>query len=240
MLETTFLHIGPHKTASTAIQSFLCRHESALRAKGFHILASHRSAQLHNRLVKAIQGEGVEAIAPDIESAASALSGNLIISSEEFVRISDDTIKVSSFLELLKMISNKVVVISFTRPQCDVINSFYGLKAKQLRNFFAIEEYADRLIDSNSLDPNRLFGSWLAAGEAIFIPYSGTGAIPDFMSAIGCEISTEDDESRSNETLGPEYIFLSEEISRFLKSEKIYDKFPPKDLRVLRRSIVKF
>lgn len=240
MLDTTFLHIGPHKTASTAIQSFLTRHEDTLRSQGLHILESHRSAQLHNRLVKAIQAEGVEAIAPDIKSATSSLSGNLIISSEEFVRLSDETEKIAPLLSLLKDISRKVTVVAFTRPQSEVVNSFYGLKAKQLRNFFSIEEYADRLIDSNALDPNRLFGSWLSADEAIFLPYSGTSAIPDFLEAVNCRIAVESDRTRSNETLGPEYVFLSERISRFLNKDKIYGQFSIRDLRILRNSMTKF
>lgn len=118
------LHAGPHKTASTYLQARLQANRSALERAGLRYPTPWREHS-HRNLARALQGGRFEALERLLRQQRR-WSGDLLLSAEHFAPL----ICAPRSLELLRRHCADrgfaLHVISFVRPQADLLNSLYA------------------------------------------------------------------------------------------------------------------
>lgn len=135
------IHIGPHKTGTTAIQAAFSQSAAALRRQGVYYPKRHWRQKAHHRLAFALKGKKMPGgDAPDLSAELEALCHTLseaegakvLISSEEFF-----TCPREGVARLRDAIAGPVRIICFLRRPDDFLVSCYNQKIKQPGNGFA-------------------------------------------------------------------------------------------------------
>ncbi len=118
-----FLHIGTHKTGSTALQSFLHNNRQQLLSKGVYYAETANDLTGHQSIAWMIRdGEIAQAkdfILQQLSKAQEHNCDSLVLSSEEF-EFTHDVKRVASVLPL------PTEIILFLRRQDDYLESEYG------------------------------------------------------------------------------------------------------------------
>lgn len=111
MAKRVFLHIGPHKTGSTYIQKMLVEYRPQLREYGYEYPEVGQEAEFgHHRIVQALTAARYQAAESIIKSALASACDSVILSSENFDRLSEND------LEALKgMLSGVDVTVLFVK-----------------------------------------------------------------------------------------------------------------------------
>jgi hypothetical protein len=86
MTKTLLLHVGPHKTGSTAVQRALTDSRPALQRQGWSYPDIGYSYLGHHEFAAALQPQQRAALAP-LVAAMAALPQNIVLSSENFSRV---------------------------------------------------------------------------------------------------------------------------------------------------------
>ena len=138
-----FLHIGPHKTGTTAIQTCFADNASALRRKGvlypkcnWAYPAQHRLAFAMKDKVNPIDGSRPDFTA-ELEALCSALEKSHLprafLSSEEFFASPKN--RIAALKAALPV--QKVTILAYPRRPDTFLLSCYNQKTKQVGNGFA-------------------------------------------------------------------------------------------------------
>lgn len=128
-MKKIYLHIGTHKTGSTAIQMFMARNRRALRESGIHYLENgcpdlKAVAYGHHLLPWSVQNRKNVAMAiwkPVLNEINQSPSDQIVISSEEFDRLTDEQIEI-----LGTKLPVKPLIVVYLRRQEDLIESLYA------------------------------------------------------------------------------------------------------------------
>jgi hypothetical protein len=135
------IHIGSHKTGSTALQAAFAKASGALKRKGVLYPKTHWRQTAHHRLAFALKGKSVpRGDQPDLEleldklmSALMAFGGGkALISSEEFFTCPEDALH-----ELKRALGIPVRIVCFLRRPDTFLVSCYNQKIKQPGNGFS-------------------------------------------------------------------------------------------------------
>ena len=135
------IHIGPHKTGTTAIQAAFSQSAAALRRQGVLYPKRHWRQQAHHRLAFALKGKEMPGgDTPDLGAELEALCHTLaeakdekvLISSEEFFTCSADAVS-----RLHAALNVPVKIVCFLRRPDSFLVSCYNQKIKQPGNGFA-------------------------------------------------------------------------------------------------------
>jgi len=190
------IHIGVHKTGSTAIQHFFWRHDEALRERGVLYPRAGRPADPqvhfgHHDVPWALTGSR-EAPAGTVEELRQEIAASpfqtVVISSEEFDRLDDRA--VAALREALPWPAR---IVFYYRRQSAILQGAYGTQVIAYGDLQPIDDYAR---DANlALDFTALAQRWAAAfgREAIVaLPYRrelfpGGNIVPHFLAATGLE-----------------------------------------------------
>lgn len=150
-----FIHIGTHKTGTTAIQHLLSRNSSTLAGRGFLYPQSGR-LELHpghHNLAWEISGDhrfqNHHGTIDDLIREARHKSEDIILSSEDFECALYHPSRFASFISSLQSCGLSVTVILYVRNQIDYLPRIYLTLLH-----FGLNETFDRVL-----------GSTLAAGE---------------------------------------------------------------------------
>ena len=198
MIDRLVLHIGSHKTGSTAIQRSLADATDSLLARGIlYPRAGRRGvghAQLANELVNT---NGPLMAIPShlglLEEIRTSRPGTLLLSAEgltgggsarpaEWVRCLCETLQ-----------PQDLRIVGYVRPQWEFIESFYADRARVGMVWVPFAEWLERALeDDSAFDYLRRFGPWWREfGERLEIrlytvpSLGGRDAVDDFWHAAG-------------------------------------------------------
>ena len=135
------IHIGPHKTGTTAIQTAFAQAAGALKREGVLYPKTAWRQTAHHRLAFALKGKKIpNGDTPDLNEELNALcqaiSGfdgrHVFLSSEEFFSCPPDALAV-----LKARLNRPVQIVTFLRRPDNFLISCYNQKIKQPGNGFA-------------------------------------------------------------------------------------------------------
>ncbi len=121
---TLHLHAGPHKTASTYLQARLQANRPRLDAQGLRYPTPWGELS-HRNLARALQ-RGDMGPLERVLQRQWRWNGDLLLSAEHFVPLVADADALARLQEVCGRWGFGLHVISFVRPQADLINSFYA------------------------------------------------------------------------------------------------------------------
>ncbi|HEX4870674.1 MAG TPA: hypothetical protein VFV27_00005 [Nevskiaceae bacterium] len=223
-----YLHVGLHKTGTSAIQAFLHQNERRLRTLGYDYSPIGRSgANPHHslgwELIQSGQQQPQLGGLADLAAACLKASGHVVVSSESFSRANDAQVRQLGVL--FKDVPLQVVL--YLRHPAELIQSSYFQLAKNGLNLRDFDSYFERSLAGGRvrfLDQAR---RWLtmASGRLRLRVYE-TGQlvnddlIDDFLTAIDAAHLIGDPELKRqglvNTSPGPKTIILTQELTRQL------------------------
>lgn len=121
---TLHLHAGPHKTATTYLQSRLKANRSRLEAQGLRYPIPF-GEHSHRHLARALKAGAFHPLEHLLERQAR-WSGDLLLSAEHFIPLVSDAEALATLHALCDRHGFALHVICFVRPQAGLLNSFYA------------------------------------------------------------------------------------------------------------------
>jgi hypothetical protein len=146
---TLHLHAGPHKTASTYLQARLHANRSSLERQGLRYPTPWREHS-HRHLARALQA-GRFAALEHLLSQQRRWSGDLLLSAEHFVPLIRDPQLLGRLRQLSSGQGFDLQVISYVRPQSDLLNSHYAHGLGRLYGAPSFRAYVRAQLDGRRL-----------------------------------------------------------------------------------------
>jgi hypothetical protein len=199
-MRTCFLHIGTHKTGTTSIQTALAQHAETLDKSGYIYPRTGRSESSvahHNIAFSLFERDRFQAKFGDVDELLMEMrssSKNIIISSEEFVRVIHyNKAAFQQFVDNIAVFCHKTIIILYVRRQTDFLKSNYF---ERLKSGFSLtfEDYVTQRLDSDlsefPLDYARLISDvGQVTGTAIVVrsydAVRAEGLVADFFGLLG-------------------------------------------------------
>ncbi|MDX2263827.1 MAG: hypothetical protein NW215_02495 [Hyphomicrobiales bacterium] len=155
-----YVHIGLHKTGSTAIQAALLENAPALARHGILYPVAGRPTLSavrfgHHELAWAVlnRNSATLDVYRILKNEIEQESGNILISSEEFNKFTENEIQ--SFCKLMPFEKH---IIFYFRKQSDIYQGLYGTDITYNRDLRSVHEYVETTdVEYNFL---RLFNNW--------------------------------------------------------------------------------
>lgn len=209
-----YVHIGLHKTGTTAVQHGLIRNRAALMESGFHypmtlgpslipeqnIFGHHMVAwSLYRRkhyLPAFAQIRDRDEVR-DILRLEIARAENTILSSEAF-----DCLTLEEIQDLKSMLGCEIVPVIFLRQFAELMESAYRTTVMHSQHIGTADEFVTR--QRTRLDYLQLAKDWLSVsnGQVILLDYDDpdvrSDALGAFLAAIGTDIETAPQETSLN------------------------------------------
>ncbi len=198
-MKKCFIHIGVHKTGTTAIQILLGKHREALLAKGIYVPHAanpwDQKVGYHHNLAFEVNGDprfvpkygGIERLVQELSAESPS---TVVISSEDLCVATKDPEKVSRLREPLKDLGYEIEWIVYFRTFPDWAESAYIEMAKAMAVTDRFEGWArksDHILQTG-FNPLCLIDPIKATGDTITV-HSYAMACPDvtghFFSHIG-------------------------------------------------------
>lgn len=165
-MRNLIVHIGPHKTGSTAIQRVLAAGRRGLQSAGILYPTSRKTLPLeaHHSLARFLRtgpGPGISLVyGPDelAETLSTTRADHVVLSSEGFSNPSMAATRVATLAELAQEHDFSMTAVAFIRPQAEMMNSWYVQDVKDLRRPGPFAEFAAE--DNGWLEHNLRFRAW--------------------------------------------------------------------------------
>lgn len=178
------LHIGVHKTGTSALQSFLHRNAALLSKRGVFYKPTSADWPNHNPLSAAFMrgsvDHGPDRLAKTLKEAGKR---RLLISSE---MLCEPAVDIELFLSCLK--GHDVQTIAYIRHPCDILISAFNevVRHHETRWTRPLNE-KPFAYDPSQMD---ILGRWLGATNVTLAPYdptqwAGGSIFSDFLNMIG-------------------------------------------------------
>ncbi len=146
---TLHLHAGPHKTASTYLQARLHANRPGLERVGVRYPTPWREHS-HRDLARALQAGRFQAL-ERLLSQQRRWSGDLLLSAEHFVPLIRDPQALAGLRQHCTAQGFDLHVISFVRPQADLLNSLYAHGLGRLYGAPSFRAYVRAQLDGRRL-----------------------------------------------------------------------------------------
>jgi hypothetical protein len=198
MVETLVLHIGVHKTGTTAIQASLAHLYDELLEQGILYPRSGRGAfPGHPNLAWEVIGyprydAGIGGGEQLVQEVRDTDPRAVVISSEEFLRNTSALPEWCRWLAKALGVSD-VQVIGYVRPQWEYIESSYAQQVKGGFHYMMFDDYVEREITNTRFDYYQMFDYWRQVfGDRLTIrPFAksafiGQDVIDDFWNTVEC------------------------------------------------------
>jgi hypothetical protein len=209
-----YIHVGPHKTGTTSIQSFLKRHRAELLKLGYFVPESGNIHGGHHPLVMQLCGQEVpkrqERAAANFSSAVKETTCEaVVISSEVLDGLLRDRDYVRKFFDRIEELNLEPRLVFFPRNQSQLINSRY---TEVVRSFCRSEPF-EAFVKAETPHPCFRFYHLIAVADAfnaklIARPFTAEtitrGVVPEFLRAIEIDpLQFQDTNTRQNQSAGP-------------------------------------
>ena len=224
-----YIHVGPHKTGTSAIQRFLKEHRPELLKQGYFVPESGNLHGGHHPLVRKLCGQEL----PDHQQLAAVKFAQALAETAcEAVVISSETLDVllrqrdnaTAFFNRIGELNLEPKLVLFPRNQSQSINSRYAEVVKGFHSSESFEAFVQGITGRPSLGYSLLL-ELANAFHAKLIPRPFTGetvtrgVVPEFLRAIGVDPSQYSDTNvRSNQSAGPFTVSVARCISRLIAS----------------------
>jgi hypothetical protein len=216
------IHVGCHKTGSTAIQKALAGRSEVLLRQGCLYPRSGRGKHPgHPHLAWEAHG------APDLEPRAGGnvqllaeivdvQPSTVVLSSEEFTRVPSHVCARWARSLAGELATRDVSVIGYVRPQWEYIESLYAEFLKRGREWRPFGPFVDDQIRSMArLEYNALFDPWAEVGSLSIRPYRGD-VVRDLWEVASLPGSAPQSDERPNSRFGLKTLTLCRELSSHL------------------------
>jgi hypothetical protein len=220
-----YIHVGPHKTGSSAIQWFLKEHRAELFKQGYFVPESGTVHGGHHPIARKLCDREV----PDHQRSAAAKfaaavtetqCGVVILSSEDLDTLLRNSNNAAIFFNRIEELNLEPKLIFFPRNQSQLINSRYAQVVKDFHCSESFGAFVKASWRSPILGYSRLIelaGAFHA--ELIARPFTAEtitrGVVPEFLHAIGIDPSQFSVTSvRRNESSGPFTVGVARCLSR--------------------------
>jgi hypothetical protein len=146
---TLHLHAGPHKTASTYLQARLHANRADLERLGLRYPTPWREHS-HRHLARDLQAGRFQAL-ERLLGQQRRWSGDLLLSAEHFAPLIHDPQALARLLRHGAAQGFALHVISFVRPQAELLNSFYAHGLGRLYGAPSFRAYVRAQLDGRRL-----------------------------------------------------------------------------------------
>jgi hypothetical protein len=246
-----YLHIGPHKTGTTAIQHALFDKSERLAKIGLSYPTIHdadgKLRRNHSPMARRtfLRLPGALRDAPlwrELDAAIATIEGSIVVSSEHFailLRKPDWFDRIIGFFEDRGF---RVVVVAFVRDQPAWLNSWYAQEQKSFASAVSLAGFSAHVLKRGYLDP------WAILGRAIDHPRievralsferaCAEGLVRSFLSAVGVPRFRLREPTATNVNIGAKGVFAAQEIMRRLggplRGRPDYPRLYPRFLALL-------
>lgn len=192
MAKTIILHIGAHKTGSTAIQAFFSRHRQDFLANGLlyplagippNLTGHHYVPWLFRRQKNgsSAAADSVLALKREIRDSAA---DTVLISSEDLENQGCPTAEIARELGLE---SHRCVIVLFIRRQDDLFASAYASQVNQGRHIASLKDFVENLLMQRRGDFYALLMAWRRAlrdADLKIVNYSDPAVASDSVGAL--------------------------------------------------------
>lgn len=224
-----YIHVGPHKTGSSAIQWFLKEHRAALLEQGYFVPESGTVHGGHHPLVRNLCDQEV----PEHQRSAAAKFARavtetpceaVVLSSEALDMLLRKRTNAAAFFSRIAELNLEPKLILFPRNQSQLINSRYAQVVKSFHCSESFGAFVETTCRSPSLEYSSLIelaGAFHA--ELVARPFTtetvARGVVPEFLRVIGVDRSRFSDTTvRRNESTGPFTVGVARCLSRLIVS----------------------
>ena len=220
-----YIHIGPHKTGTKAIQSFLKENRGELLKYGYFVPESGNIHGGHHAIARKLCGEKIpnhkQALAATLAQVIRQMSCEaVVISSEALDGLLRNSEYAKSFFSRLRELNLEPKLVVFPRNQSQSMNSRYTEVVKS----FSRSEAFEAFVQAEIHHPTFRYSYWIALADAfdaelICRPFNKEtlvrGVVPEFLLAIGIDSSQfRGAEVRRNETVGPFTVNVARAVLR--------------------------
>jgi hypothetical protein len=178
------LHIGTHKTGSTALQLMLANNRAALLERGILIPRTGVDPDIpvgHHRLAAALRSGTATALLRDLVEELRASGAPLaILSSEEFSSLASQPQTLDALAQALTSAGYRTTVLAYFRPQDAFAESLYGeLVRGRNAAFEPFTSHVLRTCEAGGFAPHGPLEVWLDYPRMVapFAERFGRGAI---------------------------------------------------------------
>jgi hypothetical protein len=224
-----YVHVGPHKTGTSAIQWFLKEHRAELLKLGYFVPESGTVHGGHHPLVRKLCGQEVpdhqQSVAAQFAQALAETScERVIVSSETLDSLLRNGHYTTAFFNRIGELNLEPKLVLFPRNQSQSINSRYTEVVKSFQCSKSFEAFV--LEDGRRPELGYLPLIELASvfhADLISRPFTVEtvmrGVVPEFLDAIGLDPSLlSDTYVRRNQSVGPFTVSVARGVSRLIVS----------------------
>jgi hypothetical protein len=229
MKRVCYIHVGPHKTGTSAIQWFLKEHRAELLKQGYFVPESGTVHGGHHPLVRKLCGQEVRdhqqsAAVQFARAVAETPCEAVVVSSEALDTLLRNGHYATAFFNRIGELNLEPKLVLFPRNQSQSINSRYTEVVKSFQRSESFEAFVQGdirlpglgyspLIELASVFHTDLIASPFTVETAM------RGVVPEFLRAIGVDPSPfSDSYVRRNEAAGPFTVSVARCVSRLIVS----------------------
>lgn len=235
-MKKVFIHIGPHKTGTSAIQAFLFDNQAKLSERGFVYDVLGKNWNNHHLLaVQFSRPKEDRDIGKDFIKKLLSESGDaaILISSE---MLCESNIDSEDFMACFS--GCDINIIGYLRHPCDLIVSAYNEVVRDIK--VRRTDPIDVRPFSYDASLKSIIGRWLHYEKFVLCPYDppqwrGGSLITDFMNQVGC--STDDLHFR-DEMVNKSLDFSLIEVIRSMNCSGIDEDSRGQVISILRKATV--
>lgn len=219
MPKTVYVHIGAHKTGSTAIQAYFSGHRQDFLASGLLYPVAGIPPNLHGhhyvpwlfRRQKDLSSLAADSISALKREIRDSVVDSVLISSEEMENQRCPTNKIAKELNLDRYSS---VIVLFIRRQDDLIASAYASQLKQGRHIASLKDFVEAQLERRRGDFYALLMAWRRVLPDVNIkivnysdPLVASDAVRVMCEALGVAIPVKTNvTSKNNVSIHPTYL----------------------------------
>jgi len=195
MPKTIYLHIGAHRTGSTAIQAYFSGHRQDFLASGLlyplagippNLTGHHYVPWLFRRQknVPALAADSVRTLRREIQESEA---DSVLISSED---LEEHSFPIGEIVKELELDRYRCVIVLFIRRQDDLIASAYASRVKQGRYIVSLRNFVEAQLKRRRGDFHALLTAWRRAlrhAELRTVNYSDPTIASSSVSAL-CQL----------------------------------------------------
>jgi hypothetical protein len=220
-----YIHVGPHKTGTSAIQWFLKENRLELLKHGYFVPESGTLHGAHHPLARKLCGQELanhkQSGATDFVRQLNQMASQaVVISSETLDGLLRNADYARTFFSWLRQLELEPKLIVFPRNQPQWINSRYAEAARGFSLSEPFESYARGVAQRRDLKYSFLVELAETYNATLIArPFTtetiANGIVPIFLQAIGADPSQfRDTEVRRNQTVGPFTVSVARLVSR--------------------------